>query len=796
MEKKITTRITALTAALAVIASSAASCGKKSDDNNKEKTAQKLLSASYRATEIETDIKLDNIESIKRIDDDTILIDAFDTAKNEVVLYTTDNDFSAFNEIDVDLGIDENADVDLEMSPSLDGQIMAVATFTDYGDMKKPDPSDPDFDPEKFDYEALRKNAKYDYKIYTVDLEGNLLSQNKIEGLMEEDDEEPVHIGDITACGDGKALLNVFSESGKKIVVNSEGKIEKEFSIDGMEWIDSFISLPDGKIAVTGSNGNEQFIKTLDAKTFETSGDDIKLEGTDVSNIGGLFVGNEKYPFFANSSTGLVGIDEKGNATEVINWVDSDLSEGNVSAILPVGEDEFIAWYSMNGKGSFYKLSKRDASDLENTNVITLGVLYDDWQINEKVSEFNKTHDDTRIKIEDYSKYDKYDDESGETISSALGQLKKDIVAGKAPDMIAASNTSLTLSLQNKGLFVDLYEFLDKDPDLKKEDIMPNVLKASERNGKLLSLSPSFYINTYIAKKQFVDTPDWSVDQMIETYEKLPKDMKLTTLDCKEQILVMMIFTLNECIDYEKGTCNFDTPEFKKLVDFCEKFPSEDEIIDWEDEDSFSELMSADNYIKNKVLLSELYLTNFNEYIQEIKGKFNNEPITFVGYPSTNGHGGILSMNQNFSILSNASDKEACWNLIKEFFKPADENAEDNGRMMGMRTFPSLRSEFEKIADESMKKPTYVDDNGKTVEEDITYNIGDKEVVLEPLTQEERDFVVDYIMNTSRTAYDFDPEVEKVLEEEMMAYMKGEKNASEVLELLQSRISLIVSEQS
>ena len=115
---------------------------------------------------------------------------------------------------------------------------------------------------------------------------------------------------------------------------------------------------------------------------------------------------------------------------------------------------------------------------------------------------------------------------------------------------------------------------------------------------------------------------------------------------------------------------------------------------------------------------------------------------------------------------------------------------------MGMRTFPSLRSEFEKIADESMKKPTYVDDNGKTVEEDITYNIGDKEVVLEPLTQEERDFVVDYIMNTSRTAYDFDPEVEKVLEEEMMAYMKGEKNASEVLELLQSRISLIVSEQS
>lgn len=796
MERKITTRITALTAALAVIASSAVSCGKDNDNNKKEKNAQQLLSASYRASEITTDTKIKNVEAINRIDDNTILINTYDYEKNDVVLYKTDNDFSAFNEIDVDLGIDENADVDVNTSPSPDGQIMAVARFVDYGDMKKPDTSDPDFDPSKFDYEALRKNAKYEYKIYTVDLDGKLLSQNEIEGIVDEDSEGGVPISGVTACGDGKVIINSFGDDGKKFVVNSEGKIEKELTIDGMDWVDSFISLPDGKVAVVGSKGNDSMIKTLDGKTFESSGDDLKLNEVDINGMNNLYAGTGKYTFLANSSTGLIGIDDKGNSTEIINWVDSDLAEGNVSAILPVSDEEYIAWYNIEGNGSFYKLSKRDASELENTKVITLGVLYDDWQINEKVSEFNKSHDDIRIKLEDYSKYEEYDEENGTTISSALGQLKKDIVSGKAPDMIAASNAGLTLSLQNKGLFVDLYEFLDKDPDLKKEDIMPNVLKASERNGKLLSLSPSFCIDTYIAKKQFVDTPDWTVDQMIETYEKLPKDMKLTTFDCKEQILVMMIFTLNECIDYENGTCNFDTPEFKKLVDFCDKFPSEEDAIDWEDEDAFSALTAADNYINNKVLLSELYLTNFTEYIQEIKGKFNNEPITFVGYPSTNGHGGILSMTQNFSILSNASDKEACWNLIKEFFKPNDEEDDDSGRMMGMSYFPSLKSEFEKLADKSMKKPTYVDDDGKTVEEDLTFNIGDKEVVLDPLTKEERDLVVNYIENTSRTAYDFDPEVEKILEEEIMAYIKGEKNASEVLELLQSRISLIVSEQS
>ena len=43
---------------------------------------------------------------------------------------------------------------------------------------------------------------------------------------------------------------------------------------------------------------------------------------------------------------------------------------------------------------------------------------------------------------------------------------------------------------------------------------------------------------------------------------------------------------------------------------------------------------------------------------------------------------------------------------------------------------------------------------------------------------------------------DFDPDMESILEEEIMAYMKGEKTADEAIDLLQTRISLILSEQS
>lgn len=76
MKKSITTRITALTAALALIAGSAASCGKKEDANNgKVKTAQELMAASYKAVEIDTDV--DRISNIDKIDENRVLISTY-----------------------------------------------------------------------------------------------------------------------------------------------------------------------------------------------------------------------------------------------------------------------------------------------------------------------------------------------------------------------------------------------------------------------------------------------------------------------------------------------------------------------------------------------------------------------------------------------------------------------------------------------------------------------------------------------------------------------------------------------
>ena len=105
--KKTFTRITALTAALALIAGTAASCGKKEDSNNgKVKTAKELMAASYKAVEIDTDV--DNINTIDRIDENRILISTFTERQNAPTLYISDNEFKDIKPIEIDFGVKED----------------------------------------------------------------------------------------------------------------------------------------------------------------------------------------------------------------------------------------------------------------------------------------------------------------------------------------------------------------------------------------------------------------------------------------------------------------------------------------------------------------------------------------------------------------------------------------------------------------------------------------------------------------------------------------------------------------
>lgn len=791
MKRNYATRIIALSAALAVITSAAASCGKKNSSSKQVKKANEVLTASYRSEAIDSDVDTNNISGISKLGDSgKILIYGNDYENKAPLLYVTDEEFLNFDKLDIDLGLQDYDEAFITTSVAPDGTIFILATTNDYGDFQMPDYDDPNFDYENFDYDAMDAARETSFKLYTADTDGNILTTADMTDLTGDSDDQ--NLGILLPISSDKALVGI---SDKYMIIDSSAKKVADVDAGDMDWINYSAMSYDGKLAIAGYGNNTSLIRYIDPETLKPVGNDVTFDNTGSFNLNSIFTGSEEFPLYFTTNSGLYSLDSEGSYNEIINWQDSDISQYGAGAILPLASGDFIAAINDydTGDSGLYRLTKRDSSELENTSVITVGMLYDDWQINTQVSKFNKSNSGFRIKTVNYGEYDSYDEESGEQTASGTEQLKKDIISGNAPDMLVTYDYSVISSLASKGLYADLGEFMNKDSELTRDAFMPNILEASTINDKILSISPEFLVYTFAAKTKYCDKENWTFDDMVNTYESLPDGMKLTASDSKESIFSMFAYMSSSFIDYEKGTCSFDSPEFIQLLEFANRFPDADDAIDWETatEDEMEQYWNDNEtaYLNDKALLNQVYMSDFREYARERTAIFNDD-ITLVGAPSTDGNGATLGFETSFAILQDSPSKDDCWNFIKSFFTEDYYAAMSNG-------FPSITSEFEKKADEAMERPYYLDpETNKKEYYDNTYFINNEEITIDPLTQEERDFLVNYIKGVTKLSGSYTNDFYDIINEESTAYFKGEKTAQEAADIIQNRISILVSEQS
>ncbi|MDE6666303.1 MAG: extracellular solute-binding protein [Ruminococcus sp.] len=781
---------------------SAYSCGKEkgSDKQNGTKTAQtanEVITKSYSSIDIETEIPADYIEQMFYIRD-TAQILILGGNNNGSALYLTDVDFSGFNEINLNFDRPENSQSYLRTTVSPDGFIYILMTLMDYGDFKLPDYDDPDFDYENFDYEAMNKACQYSYTLYKLSSDGQIVSESPVENLEKYGDGDSpdgtIHIQDITADANGNIILTAYSDEDMYLVMNESGEITGKIDKGDVHWVNSISTDSEGNpvCVVYGLKGAAIEYVDVESKKFTDSG--ISID--DSLNINRINAGIGEYTLFASTQSSLYGIDKDNKTTEIINWVDSDISGDTVRSVIGLDDGDFIIYYDnySNGTSGFSRLTKRNPEELANQTIITIGMLYSDQAITSKITDFNKSQTDYRIKIADYSKYNEWDDEGEKQLNSATKQLKMDIVSGNAPDMIVTYDYSLISELAPKGTFTDLSTYLEKDGDLSKDDIMPNVLKASEIKGKIYSLSPNFSVNTLACKTKFFDKENWTLDEMIDTYHEHP-DMQLIRYgNSKEATFELASAMMSQFIDYEKAECHFDSDDFKKLLEFCNEFPDEDEQINWETatQDEMEAYWNEMEVLclNDKALLDSVYLSDLKEYGTE-KTVYFNDDITLVGVPSEDGNGSRLSFGNSMAILESSPSKDACWEFMKQFF--TDEYYEND---MYSYNLPTLTSAFEKKADDSMEKPYYLDEDGNKVEYDNTYWVNGHEVNVKPLTKEERDFVVDYIKNTTKPVTDVSDDVREIIRDEVTKYFKGEADSQQAVDKIQSRVGILLSEQS
>ncbi|MGI6335570.1 MAG: extracellular solute-binding protein [Eubacteriales bacterium] len=593
--------------------------------------------------------------------------------------------------------------------------------------------------------------------------------------------------------------IAVLDPTGKKL-------FEIELDIENGENVSGMIRSGEGKIICSfyGKSGGNNTVREIDVASggFGREGKITNTEGASTYAYYNILPGFGCTLFYSDQ-TAVYSYDIATQvSTPVLNFINSDIDANQNSNIVPISATQMITiGYSYDDYSPvLMRLTKVPDEDVVAKRIITLGTTGLNYMTRRAVVAFNKSNEEYRIEVRDYSSYNgtivataamssgseiEYDWEAG------MKKFNNELIAGNIPDIIQIDSNMPYASYVSKGLLADLYPFFEKDEEFNKSDFLENIFTSLETNGKLYSFTPGFNLYTVLGKSSLVgNTGSWTMDQMLALQSAHP-DAKLFSETTRDNFMQYAItLSADSYIDYQKGACSFNTPSFQRLLEIAKTFPEEINYEELWGEENWEEYWneSQTQYRDNKTLLMVSYLYDFS-YLHTIEAAQFGEPVTLIGFPCDNGSGSAFILSQQYAISAKSANSAGAWQFLRSFLTDEYQNklSENSGE------FPIKLSALSAYAQKAMTPHTYVDENGNTVEQPNTYWMVDQEIDIGYPTQADIDRMMDFIRSI-KTVFRTDSSLMDIINEETGAFFAGQKTAQEVSDIIQNRIQIYISE--
>ena len=557
----------------------------------------------------------------------------------------------------------------------------------------------------------------------------------------------------------------------------------------------------------------------IDPATGKLTGDTVKIPDSAYN----FFPGDDVYDIYYDYNGNIYGYKfDTDTKDKVIDWIECDINSNNLNSYSILPDGRVIAFENSYDDGmekntmQLIVMTRVDAASVVNKTVLTFACMYLDWNMRDAIVKFNRASNTHRIVVRDYSEYNTDDD-----YTAGIQKLNTEMLSGKLPDMIDINTYSMPIEqYAAKGFLTDLYELIDADADLSREDFVQPVLKALESaDGKLYQLPQTFAVDTAIALDKVVGEYDtWNLAAVKDAMTKLQDGA--TVFDVyrtKSDILSTCISrNIDAFVDWENGAAHFDSDEFKALLEFANSFP---DTYDWENADEEDQDSAQNRMNAGKQLMSSFYVSSLEDILYQLTGY--NGKVKFVGYPSEDGTSNhAFQIDGAIAISSTCADKTAAWNFMKQFLN------EEYQSSYTIWSFPINQAAFDAKLKEMMTEEYQTDDNGNPIRiPKVTYytdgngtmtgystgnggvavmqpsadgsvEMGENgEVNVYAMTQEQADEILGLI-NATTAVYGYDESIMGIITDEAAPYFAGEKSLDDTVNMIQSRVNLYVAEQS
>ncbi len=607
------------------------------------------------------------------------------------------------------------------------------------------------------------------YELLGYDRKGEI-----IDSVIFEDSDDDFRIKDI-----------IIDENDRLIAISNEGimtfknrEIADRIDYDDAEDFCTCYPLKDGDILVTtyGVEDMEMSVINIDSRRrkdlgkppFSLSSLFATCPGKDsdliLSGDGGIYTYNTgdtqyakvaSFPMIGSSVYNLDNVRLLDNGDILGGFYDYDEDEYRIARFTPY-----------------------DAS-VDDRQILTVGCLGVSSDQLDMISEFNEKDPHHRLILHNYTTMDMlYDYEGG------FKAYIDDISSGNGPDIMLLSTEMPVRIFMTKGVFADLKPLIEADPDVDINDYAPNVIDALTYNGELTMFSTDFVVNTAVCKSAYMNgkmgnrlsdflyTSDW-------TGAKVYSDD-----NTKDNVFYYtMRSTIDDYIDWDDLTCDFESAEFLKVLSYANTYPSE---YNYTYDDSHEGPYSAFAlpYRSGEILCEITSFYDANSYVETKQGVFGTD-ISLAGFPTTGEVGSSITCSYPVAISANCADKEGAWEFVKMFF---DKNISDKI----YTNLPTSKAGLEKAVGEAGGKYKKYDEYGNFTWEYPSYLVGSEYVQISPMSKKECSAFINDIYKINRMSLD-DSEINKILTEESNGYFMGAYDAATAAKSIQERVSKYLS---
>lgn len=483
-----------------------------------------------------------------------------------------------------------------------------------------------------------------------------------------------------------------------------------------------------------------------------------------------IFSGGRNGTLFSTDGSTIYQLDYKTG--EQAPYCNAKLSGcGIVNAFIYIDDERFFS--IQNGQPTLWT-----ASDLENVTVITLAAYSDHMStlrlnIADVVNRFNERGGDIKIVYINYADFD--------TDAEPLGMthLLADILSGNCPDIFEL--TSLPAKLYAyKGMFENLRPYFDVSENISYDELLPSAAQCMCDGGEMFYIVPAFYIRTYYANGESIQGQAAWEDMFTIAAERGAYD---TTGGTAEQFLRdVLSYNGDKFIDYDAASCNFDSAEFIRLLEYAAQFPRDLEAIAY----------SGRAYMGNQVFCSAE--GEPTQVLGEMYGVFHGNYIN-SGFPESGSTAKMLPQAQ-FAMSSASEHKEAVWKFFEYLlsYELLNENNVFNGKVSENSFVVDGIPAVEEYIDLRLDRRIIVLQNHA---EDVMIEYDGEGFVEIPMghTDENTKAQAWELLRGMDGIYQCDSAILDIVTGEAAALFNGDKSVSEVAKLIQSKAGIYLAEQ-